>query len=301
MKAHLTVLVSCFLISFNLISQSQLIVSKSPNPSSSENSFETTDKIYCKLICEKNIKEYKLFDEIGYKSSHIADGYYVVAYIDDFRDSEKNVSNKQYKTVNYENSDKLLDKNTFEFTLNVSNPDNDKMLKESQAEFNAVLNGLSEGKHKMKLVVWARKFTHLSKKPIAVAEFELYKKAGSSMKLGTSFDDVVAKMKDPKLEAEAMKAITEFYTEFTLISKGAKPLKLKIVDENWTMMNSKSGVLVGRQIHVKVLVKNTDGSCKIVLYPLDQQYNGKGFQENFTKAIASSPYYEQGSEVADCD
>lgn len=296
MKARLTVLVSCFLLSFNLISQSQLIVSKSPNPSSSENSFETTDKIYCKLISEKNIKEYKLFNQSGDKSSRIANGYYIIAYIDDFKDSEKYVLGTQSKIVNYENSDNLIDKNSFEFILNVSNPDNDKTLKERQAEFNAVLNGLSEGKHKVKLVAWANNLSHFSKKPIAVVEFELNKKAGSSLKLGASFNDVVAKMKDQKLEADALKVINE-----QIKPVGQVALKVKFTDENWTMLNASSGVLIGRQIHAKFLVKFSDGPCKIVLYALNQQYNGKGFEENFQKSTPSNPYHYQGQEISDCE
>jgi hypothetical protein len=223
-------------------------------------SFDLGDNIYCRYYLKKNLS-----DLIYYSS----DSYITIK----FKKGEK-----ELLTVEVNMGGQRAQKSSELFLNEVLTP---KQMDN--------LNNLDVGTHDIAMEILVNDHAEKPQKLIATGTFKLTKKAGNKMgkgKLGVTFSSlVVAKMTNPSLEKEALKALESDLNlkYFDGFDKKVKvvPLKLKIVSEDWGINNNlKTGAVIGRYIDVAILV-NEDGNCLIKVVRMEQKYNGSGYQESF--------------------
>jgi hypothetical protein len=265
-------------------------ISETPDDSKLTDKFEFGEKVYGRFFLPKNLTEYPAGD--GKKPDRL--GYTVHLFIDD-----KAVTSNNYyqEAVSAENKDGK----TFGFLISFSKKDIQTKFDIDQEVWTDKFNSLSAGEHKIKYTVHRSGWGGEGKKPIANGEFTITKKQGATIGANKSFADVKAKKSDAKLEGQAIETINKYLSNY-----GQTATKVKIVSD-WEIGNSKSsGTIVSRLMDFAALVKNSDGSCQVWVYRLQQQYNGKGYEDKFMTAAGwvistGGEYSEYNWNKADCN
>lgn len=303
MKNTLFALFSILLCLNTFGGDGKIIFSKSPITGEiGETTFDISDKIYCKAITDGAFSEQQLFKygnkDMG-KATDKPNSYEVYVFIDDFKDFDKNtnVGSKSFCNTNEKTDNNLADKTSFEFILNSSDEAG------NHVKFNEMLGKLSNGKHKVKVVVWAFNGYNKTKKPIAIGEFEYNKTENSKVKLGNKFSPSITGMKDPKLESKMLEHLKQYEKTAANNSKLTKytTLKLTITSKDWIIKNHPStGAIMYRYVQAIVLLKKEDGSCRLAERTFGQQYTGPGFLDSFMDMGSQGFSYGDGA-AADCD
>lgn len=214
-------------------------------------------------------------------------GYNIHLYLDgkgistvEDTDSEINTSLSQKATLN-DGADKTNDSD-LKF--------GERLYKKLKSKFDL----LTPGKHKLKLVYVpfisnsiGNDFTF---KPIAEGEIEMIVKNAILDKNDPDVCMPPAKMNDKGLESKILNFVK---------SKGFKiePKKVKLAYDKWSIKRNEYGIITKRYIDAYVgYIK--DGKCKYIYLDINQDYNGKGYQDEI--------YYTTGidldkDKVISCD
>jgi hypothetical protein len=160
-----------------------------------------------------------------------------------------------------------------------------------------IINSLAPGEHDIKVDLRASNRESVKyDKIFATGSFKFVKKAGDVMKLGKTFADYKAGMKDATLEAKCLKCIQKNAID----QKWEESFKkVKIASQDWRIFYHEiSGAILFRSIHVYCYSTWPNGACKVQTFAFRQQYNGSGFNDN---VILDGVVRETFQEDIDCD
>jgi ankyrin repeat protein len=159
--------------------------------------------------------------------------------------------------------------------------------REFRASFHEFFIRLKTGENKV--TIWAT----VDNETAAKEELTLSKKPGDFFKVGKSFADFKAGMKNPSLEASFLKTMQTMATN----SEWKENFKqVKIASTDWTIIHHDiSGRILGRYITAYCYAQWPDGHCTVQAFSLKQEYNGSTYSNTLKS-------YSNGSqEVVDCN
>ena len=138
----------------------------------------------------------------------------------------------------------------------------------------ALVKRLPNGNHKIKIEFYGGKGVYGSggssyeKCPKKLAEGSFTLNKSGEMTSGKLKMLPVAKKKDAALEAEMVKAIK---------SRGWQnetPIKVIIVESDWRIVRNAFGVILRKEINTNVILKKTDGTCRLTDISFERPYQG---------------------------
>jgi len=138
----------------------------------------------------------------------------------------------------------------------------------------AFVKGLRNGNHNIKIEFYGGKGTYGSEgsgyakcqKKLAEGSFTLNK--SGEMTSGKLKILPVAKKKDAALEAEMIKAIKARGWQ------NEAPIKVVIVEPDWRIVRNSFGVILRKEINTNVILKKTDGTCRLTDISFERPYQG---------------------------
>lgn len=222
--------------------------------------FNVGDEIHCGIYMPKKTSAYKI------KFAGNANRLNITAKIDGYDDSY-HITDLEIMTP--EELEKTFFSIPFNKDRSTGKPYSDELVEK--------INSLPLGTYVIKIEVCAYAYGGTEFPLAAKGEFTLKKTSNSKLKLGLTFNDVEAGMKDPKLEAKAVAATTAW-----LKQNGGGLLQkqeCKILRNDWIIVtHPNTGAILARANYFAYLIKQGD-KCKIRIYCLQQAYNGSGYQE----------------------
>ena len=158
---------------------------------------------------------------------------------------------------------------------------------EYRASFHKLFIRLKQGENKVN--VWAV----VDNETIIKEEVTLTKKPGDSFKIGKTFADFKAGMKNPTIEASFLQTMQKVATNKSWKEKFKA---VKIASNDWTIIRHEiSGRILGRYITAYCYAQWPDGHCTVQPFSLQQEYNGSSYSNAFKT-------YSNGSqEDVDCN
>jgi len=193
-------------------------------------------------------------------------------------------ADKNYRSFNTDKSQiikstEVVDRNLARFKVNFSEGVHDKTMESHFKDFNS------------RKLFWQTAATILPDESSVIAASQKYNEFGKAI---GSLDDIRAKsaafnkkriankrmpkavVRDAKLEAIFKEA---FVNECKASKWDTTPLKINIVDRDWTIVRNKiTGVIIGRKRYAAIALKdNKKGECRLVDFHIYQQYNGSGY------------------------
>ncbi|GAA4470168.1 hypothetical protein GCM10023093_30920 [Nemorincola caseinilytica] len=246
------------------------------NESVYKSTFNVGDIIYGRFYLAKGLNKYLLFDQ-GYfyenESSAMggggswAEAYYIMS-IDGkpYNDKYPVVYKSEYPV------DKGNHQTTGQTRIIPNAADGGAVREVTDA-----LNAMSEGSHQVRIDMYGGAYQSRSTKdPIATGTFTLVKAKGATAKMGKTFEDLPAGMKDAELEAKMLKAAQKKATDEHWKEK---PMKVKISSEDWDVRrNELTGVVLNRVIRGNVYAIWPDGHCGYLEMSFVQNHDGTNFQ-----------------------
>ncbi len=169
------------------------------------------------------------------------------------------------------------DASTYEIVLNTG---------KYRSTYHKFFMRLKQGNNKVKLYAVASKDTLLAE------TVTFTKKAGDSFKIGKSFADFKAGMKNPALEASVLKAIQTYAANSGWKEKFKA---VKISSSDWNIIRHKvSGRILKRTLSAYCYAQWPDGYCTVQSFTFSQEYNGTSYSKTFKR-------YSNGSQtIIDC-
>lgn len=303
MKTKLLLLSIILLASLSSLAggEGKIIFSKKPITATSPDNFpvetfDYSDKIYCRAFLPKKISEYK-FDTEHTKS-----------YINrvDFKVTIEGEKSKIYTAMIHAKDDEAT---AVDFIL--GQEFDDGIISSSYIN---ELNALAVGKYNLIVegYIWPKRGITGESKPktLSLGTITLNKtKDSAPFKTGKHLEDIEAGMSNPALEAKALATIKDFCKKKNWALQKEKAI---IRSKDWKIYRDPyTGAIVYRKLYVAILVKDNsikdNKACKVVSLGLLQAYAGSvGYNENFTEVSAS--FYgsamrdtEEWADPADCD
>jgi hypothetical protein len=219
-----------------------------------ETTFDISDPLYGRVFLEKSLP--RLSEAQGKGCYNNNSNFRLKVYVDGI---DKGIINQNY----------LPDGSTWttcQINLNLSAGDNvDDVNQGIPEKWAELVKGLGNGIHQFKFEFYGGDADKCLKK-VAEGSFTLNK---SGEKVAAKIKTLPAALKkDAKLEAEMINAIK---------SRGwqnESPVKVVIIEADWRIIRDLLGNIVRREINTNVVLKKTDGSCRLTDISFIQEYKG---------------------------
>lgn len=143
-------------------------------------------------------------------------------------------------------------------------------------EWKRIIDDLSPGKHTIKVEMYTGSTLYSSGVEAVVSgEFNITKKSDETFDYGLTFNDIEAKMSNPKLESDMLAAARD-YAKVNNYKENFQ--EVKIANRDWTIIRHElTGVVLRRIIDVHCLALWPDGHCSSQKFVFGQEHDGRNF------------------------